>query len=493
MLLSALLVDRQAAGMPRIIGDPDLDIAGLAVDSRKVRPGDLFVALDGAHHDGAAFVDDALAKGAVAVLGKPALAERVWPVPLILDDNPRRRLALMAARYYALQPRTVAAVTGTNGKTSIAHYTRALWQKLGHRAASLGTLGLEADGLLPSPGLTTPEPVTLHRQLRELAEHGIEHLAIEASSHGLAQHRVDGVAIKAAAFSHISRDHYDYHGSYEAYFAAKRRLFAEILPADGIAVFNADVPEFAELAEIVSGRGGEVLEYGRNARKLRLDGVTATPEGLTIAVSIETQSVSFDVPLIGSFQAHNLLAAMGLVMATGGERDDVLAAVADLRAPRGRMEHVGAHPSGAALIVDYAHTPDALATALQALRAHTPERLHVVFGCGGDRDPGKRPMMGEAAARYADRVYVTDDNPRTEDAARIRAETMAGCPEAIEIGDRAEAIAAAFAALAPGDLLLVAGKGHETGQIVGDTVLPFDDAQTLRALAAGATGTAGAA
>ncbi len=482
MQLSALLADRNGADAPRVIGDANAEIGGLAYDSRVIRSGELFAALDGTRDDGSRFVDDALARGAVAILGKPALAGREWPVPLVLDDNPRRRLALMAARFYPEQPETVVAVTGTNGKTSVSHYTRALWRQLGLKAASLGTLGLEADDMEPSPGLTTPEPVALHRQLSELARHGIDHLAIEASSHGLAQHRLDGLVIKAAAFTHISRDHYDYHGSYDRYFAAKRRLFAELLPEGGTAVLNADIPEFAALKADATRRGLNVIDYGYNAADLRLIDVRTTEGGLEIAGRFQGERTCLRIGVIGCFQVYNLLAAVGLALASGESLRALLKVLPALHAPRGRMELVARHPSGAPCVVDYAHTPDALISALTSLRPHVKGRLHVVFGCGGDRDPGKRVMMGQAAAHYADLAYVTDDNPRSEDPSSIRAQTLRGCPNAVDIGDRAEAIATAYRALKQGDILLVAGKGHETGQIVGDRVRPFDDAEVIRRL-----------
>ncbi len=482
MLLSALLAEPSNAKPPQVIGDPNIEIAGLAADSRSLKKGELFAALSGIRVDGGRFIDDALKQGAAAVLGSSTLDQRALPVPLVLDDNPRRRLALMAARFFETQPKTVVAVTGTNGKTSVAHYCREFWSAAGHRAASLGTLGLNADGMAPEMGLTTPEPIALHRRLAELEQGGIDHLALEASSHGLAQYRLDGVRFSAAAFTHISRDHYDYHGSYEAYFAAKQRLFTELMPERAKLVLNADIPEFSRLsAKRFSSQC--VLDYGVRARVLKLVDVTAHTRGLGIEVELKGRRALIETRLIGSFQAHNLLAAMGLVLATGGSIEQVIESASSVRAPKGRMELIVEHPSGAACIVDYAHTPDAIASALKSLRPHTRGRLHIVFGCGGDRDPGKRPLMGRAAARYADHVYVTDDNPRSEDPGLIRKATLEGCPDAREIGDRAEVIATAYRALHEGDVLLVAGKGHETGQIVKDQVLPFDDAVELRKLA----------
>jgi UDP-N-acetylmuramoyl-L-alanyl-D-glutamate--2,6-diaminopimelate ligase len=460
----------------------DVAITGLTADSRAVGPGMLFAALPGARADGRAFIDPAIAAGAAAVLADPSLAGRALPVPLVLDPDPRRRLALMAARFYGAQPEMVVAVTGTNGKTSVASFTRQLWQRQGLAAASLGTLGLEAEGASDDAGLTTPDPVRLQALLAELAARGIQHLALEASSHGLDQRRLDGVRFRAAAFTNLSRDHLDYHASPAAYFAAKRRLFAELLPEGGSAVLNADAPEYQDLAALCRGRGIDVLDFGRTASRLRLLTQTAHADGQTLALAVEGEVHEVDTPLLGAFQAANLLAALGLVVAAGG---DAAAGVADLgsvRGARGRLERVGTHPAGAPIFVDYAHTPDALAAVLGALRPHTRGRLAVVFGAGGDRDPGKRPLMGEAAAAHADVVIVTDDNPRSEDPALIRRAILAACPAAQEIGDRALAIRTAIERLAAGDVLVIAGKGHESGQIVGERRLPFDDAAVARAV-----------
>jgi UDP-N-acetylmuramoyl-L-alanyl-D-glutamate--2,6-diaminopimelate ligase len=461
-------------------GWQEVEIRGLSADTRTLAPGMLFAALPGAKVDGRSFIDDALARGAAAVLADPTLAGIELPVPLLLDPSPRRRLALMAARFYGRQPRHVAAVTGTNGKTSVASFTRQLWAAQGLQAASLGTLGLEAPGGRREGSLTTPDPVALHALLAEFADEGTDHLVLEASSHGLDQHRLDGVTLCAAAFTNLSRDHFDYHGSAEAYLAAKRRLFAELLPKGGIAVLNADQPEYDDLAGLCRGRGIEVLDFGRRARRLRLLEQAPRSGAQRLTVALDGRAHGFQSALAGDFQASNLLAALGLVLATGGDPERTLRALEGVRGAPGRLQRIGTHPSGAEVFVDYAHTPDALAKVLDALRPHTKGRLLAVFGCGGDRDPGKRPVMGQVAAGRADLVFVTDDNPRSEDSARIRAEVMAGCPDAREIGDRAEAIESAIALLRPGDALVVAGKGHETGQIVGDRMLPFDDAAEVR-------------
>ena len=465
----------------RLIGDPAVSIAGIAVDSRTVAAGELFAALSGTRGDGLAHADEALARGAVAILGDDRLTARRWPVPVLVAEDPRRALARLAARFFAAQPATVAAVTGTNGKTSVTSFLRQLWLFAGHPAASIGTLGVQSSRGDRPGALTTPDPVTLHRLAAELQAQGIEHLAVEASSHGLDQRRLDGLAIRAAAFTNLSRDHFDYHGSPEAYLAAKARLFEVVLPPGGVAVLNADVPEFAKLAGIARARGQEILDYGRGGTRLGLVAQTPHDHGQRLELVVDGRAATVESGLVGAFQAWNLLAALGLALATGVEREVALAGLGRVVGAAGRMQLVGQTRRGAPVYVDYAHTPDALEKVLRALRPHAAGRLWVVFGCGGDRDPGKRPLMGSVAASCADRVVVTDDNPRGEDPAAIRRAILAACPGAVEIGDRAEAIARAIAALEPGDLLVVAGKGHETGQIVGATVMPFDDAEVVRA------------
>jgi UDP-N-acetylmuramoyl-L-alanyl-D-glutamate--2,6-diaminopimelate ligase len=471
----------------RLIGDGAVEIGGLCADSRQLRPGELFAALGGARDDGRRYLAEALARGAAAVLGPTGLAEAGLPVPVIEADQPRRALARMAARLAGAQPACVVAVTGTNGKTSTAVFTRQLWQKLGRPAASLGTLGLDAPGRHVPGALTTPDPIALHRLAAELAQEGVQHLALEASSHGLDQHRLDGLSLAAAAFTNLTRDHFDYHGGAAAYLAAKRRLFTELLPQGAAAVLNADVPEFATLAGDARDRGLEVFDYGRAAARLRLLGQRPHGPGQELELELDGWRTRLTLPLVGGFQAWNALAALGLVVASGGDLRAAAEALSGLEGAPGRMQLVARHGNGAPIFVDYAHTPDALEQALAALRAHTEGRLIVVFGCGGDRDPGKRPVMGRIARDNADRVIVTDDNPRGEDPAWIRAAAMqtAGI-EAIEIGDRARAIAEAVAMLRPGDVLLVAGKGHETGQTVAGVTHPFDDAAVCRAAAAGA-------
>ncbi len=474
MVLSDLLPGVAAA----IAATP---VASLALDSRAVRPGALFAALPGRKADGRAFIPAAIAAGASVILAPSGTRLDAPGVALVTDDEPRRLLAQIAARFYGRQPATTVAVTGTNGKTSVAHFTRQIWTALGLAAASLGTLGLAAPGRAEKGALTTPDPLSLHRLLAELAADGVEHLAFEASSDGLDQFRVDGVRLAAAAFTNLTRDHLDTHGSMEAYRAAKRRLFAELLPAGAPAVLNADSPDFAALAALCRTRGCPVLDYGRAGRALTLLSARPTAQGQDLDLAVRGARHSLHLPLAGTFQAANALAALGLVLATGGDADAAIAALQTLEGVPGRLQKVATRANGAAVYVDYAHTPDALETVLTALRPHATGRLVALFGCGGDRDPGKRPEMGAIAQRLADRVIVTDDNPRSEAAAPIRAAILAACPKGEEIADRRAAIRAAVAALAAGDLLVLAGKGHESGQIVGTEILPFNDADEARA------------
>ncbi|MEQ8965555.1 MAG: UDP-N-acetylmuramoyl-L-alanyl-D-glutamate--2,6-diaminopimelate ligase [Azospirillaceae bacterium] len=461
------------------------DLTGLTADSRAVRPGFLFAALPGTRVDGRAFIADAVANGARWILAPEgtALPDEAADAGarLIADANPRRRFALMAADFYARQPDTIAAVTGTAGKTSVAAYTRQIWRALGHEAASVGTLGVVTPGGASYGGLTTPDPVALHASLADLAAAGVTHLAMEASSHGLHQYRLDGVRVGAAGFTNLSRDHLDYHPTMADYLAAKIRLFTEVLRPDGTGVVNVDSAEGRKVAEAARAAGRAVATYGETGEHLRLAGLEPHADSLVLDIAIDGAAHRATLPLVGTFQALNVLCALGLVLADPAvDRAAAVAALGSLEGVRGRLEKVAETAEGAPVFVDYAHKPGALEAVLTALRPHAVGRLVVVFGCGGDRDKGKRPEMGEVAARLADRVIVTDDNPRTEDPATIRAAVMAGCPGAREIGDRAEAIAAAIDGMAAGDVLVIAGKGHETGQIVGDTVRPFDDAAQAR-------------
>ena len=462
----------------------DRDIVGLTSDSRLVRPGFLFAAFPGAKSDGRAFIAEALARGAVAILAPEGTAldgSLTSTIPLITDPVPRKRFAHLAAVFHGRQPATAMAVTGTNGKTSVAHFTQQIWAALGRNAGYLGTLGAWGGSLTRDGSLTTPDTVVLHEILRAMADGGVTHLAMEISSHGLDQCRADGVKLSVAAFTNLTRDHLDYHGSMEAYRAAKARLFTEVLPSGGVAVLNADSAEFSEIEAICRRRGIRVIDYGIAATAIRLIDCRPGATSQTIALAIGSKQYRIELPLVGRFQASNALCALGCVIAADNrDTDAAVAALSHLNGVPGRMQLAGTHACGAPVYIDYAHTPDALETVLTALRPHVGSRLAVVFGCGGDRDRGKRPIMGERARVLADDVVVTDDNPRSEDAAAIRAQVMAGCPGAAEIADRETAIAAAIARLTRGDILLIAGKGHEQGQIVGDRVLPFSDLDMAR-------------
>ena len=465
----------------------EVEILGLTADSRAVRPGYLFAALPGRRADGRAYIADAVARGAVAVLAPPGVHFAAREIAVVTDSNPRRRLSLAAARFFGRQPRAIAAVTGTNGKSSVVSFTRQIWTALGHGAASIGTLGLVAPGLEDAQNLTTPDPVALHETLARLAASGVERVALEASSHGLDQFRLDGVRVTLAAFTNLSRDHLDYHRSMESYRAAKLRLFGEVMEPGGRAALNADSDEYDAFAAACVRRGHRIVGYGRRGGEVRLEAAEAIGSALEvqrIRVAVGGSSYPVAFPLVGGFQVMNALCALALVIADGAEASPAIAALEQLQGVRGRLERVRARAGGGAIYVDYAHTPDALATALNALRPHTKSRLMVVFGCGGDRDRGKRPEMGAVAARLADEIIVTDDNPRSENPALIRREVLAGCPRAEEVGDRAEAIRRAVRALGPGDVLLIAGKGHERNQILADRVIPFDDVSAAAQAAA---------
>lgn len=458
----------------------DISITGITADSRSVKEGYVFAALPGTQVDGASYIAQAIKAGAVAILCRPDAVLDHDDIIWIEDHIPARLFAYMVSRYFDKQPETTVAVTGTNGKTSVASFTQQIWARMGYKAGSIGTLGVNAPGISQKTGLTTPDTVTLHSAMSDLCDAGVGHVVFEASSHGLAQYRLDGVNVSVAAFTNLTRDHYDYHGSEENYFYAKARLFGEVMKPGGVAVLNADCPLVMEISDICWARGHHVISVGQHMGDIRLLRQRISQSGQEITVSYKAKIYDLTLPLIGSFQAMNALMSVGLVIGSGGNVEEAFKALAYLKAVPGRMEQAGRHSSGARVYVDYAHTPDALQTVLEAIKPHASGKLTVVFGCGGDRDSGKRKIMGEVAARLADNIYVTDDNPRTENAAHIRSQVMEGCPEAMEIGDRKEAIYAAVNALTMGDILLVAGKGHEQGQIIGDVIRPFDDRSEIR-------------
>jgi UDP-N-acetylmuramoyl-L-alanyl-D-glutamate--2,6-diaminopimelate ligase len=462
--------------------DLDIDpmIEGVTADSRKVKPGFLFAALPGLQVDGLDFAPRAVAAGAVAVIA--GRDEAGLGVPVVASSDPRRAYALAAAAFWQTQPAVVVAVTGTNGKTSVATFCRQIFSRAGHRAASMGTLGVYATGpqgfarqLTPPGGRTTPDAAEVAELMAQLAGEGVTHLAMEASSHGIDQRRLDGVKLAAAGFLNLTQDHLDYHHTMEAYQAAKLRLFETLLPRGGTAVLNADSGAFPAFAAASVVSGHTILSVGEAGQGLKLVGRTPTPDGQRLTIAAQGRIFAVNLPLVGGYQASNALVAAGLCIAAGEPVEAVLAALESLEGAPGRLQRIGAGPHGGEAYVDYAHTPDGLETVLKALRPHVEGKLIVVFGAGGDRDRGKRPLMGAIAAELADIAIVTDDNPRSEVPAAIRAEILAGTSGMREIGDRRDAIAAAAALLESGDVLIVAGKGHEDGQTIGDVVHPFND------------------
>jgi UDP-N-acetylmuramoyl-L-alanyl-D-glutamate--2,6-diaminopimelate ligase len=477
MKLSELLTD--SASLDARTGA--IEVGGITADSRAVKRGDVFVAVPGTKADGMVFAAPAATAGAAAIVGEHAPQA---PLPngaaFVPVANARRALALAASRFYPKQPQVIAAVTGTSGKTSVAAFTRQIWVALGHEAASLGTIGVVTPKKEIYGSLTTPDPVGLHRTLSELANEGVTHLAMEASSHGLDQHRLDGVRVAAAGFTNLSRDHLDYHPNVEAYLAAKLRLFEALVIDGGTAVIDVDHEHSDTVVATAKQRGLKLITVGRKGDGIRLveTAIDGFAQRLTLAHGGKTYSLK--LPLVGGFQVENALVSAGLVIATSGEPGAVFAALSSLKGAKGRLDLVGER-NGAPIFVDYAHKPDALEKALAALRPYVKRKLVVVFGAGGNRDAGKRPIMGAIAAQNADRIIVTDDNPRNEQPEQIRAAILAAAPGAAEIGDRREAIRRSVAALEPGDVLLIAGKGHESGQIIGDRVLEFSDHDEVEA------------
>ncbi|WP_419905683.1 UDP-N-acetylmuramoyl-L-alanyl-D-glutamate--2,6-diaminopimelate ligase [Kiloniella sp.] len=460
-------------------------ITGLSLDSRKIKDGYLFAALPPSNDsglDGFDYIPQAIKSGASVVLLPSERDASPFDdqVTVLKSPNPRQVISLMAAAFSAHQPSNLVAITGTNGKTSVATFTRQIWESLGHKAASLGTLGLYPPQPDAPAALTTPDSIELFDCLKNMDERGFTHLALEASSHGLDQYRLDGLDLKAAAFTNLSQDHLDYHNDMDSYFQAKLRLFEDLMPAGASAVINADMSEFNRIQEICARRNIKVISYGHGASDLQVLEQRPTTEGQELKLSLYGKVVDLKLALTGSFQAGNIMASIGLALACGSELDAIIDILPDLAGVPGRAEKIGQSAKGGTVYVDFAHTPDAVEAIITALRPHTQQKLSIVVGCGGDRDPGKRPLMGSIADKLADRAYITDDNPRSEDPASIRAQAMAAAPNAIEVDDRRKAIFKAVSDLEEGDLLIIAGKGHESGQIIGDTVLPFDDRDVAR-------------
>lgn len=460
--------------------DDNREITGLCLDSRKIKESSLFAALPSSVEngpDGFDFIPQAIASGATAILVsvEKDTAAYETKIAVLKSKNPRQAISLLAAAFSEKQPETLVAITGTNGKTSIATFTRQIWEALDKKAASLGTLGIYPPIPNAPAALTTPDSIGLFNSLKDLCDLGYNHLALEASSHGLDQYRLDGLRLKAAAFSNLSQDHLDYHPDMASYLDAKLRLFSNLLPNGATAVLNKDMPEYERIAKVCADRNHTIISYGHKPSDLQVVKQSPTTDGQDLSLSLFGEIYQITLPLTGSFQAANIMAAVGLTLACGANLQEVLKILPNLKGVPGRAEKIGKTAKGGTVYVDFAHTPDAVATIIQALRPHTTGKLSIIVGCGGDRDPGKRPLMGGIADKLADQAYITDDNPRTEDPATIRAQAMAAAPNAIEVDDRRKAIFKAVSALNNGDLLIIAGKGHESGQIVGDKVLPFDD------------------
>jgi UDP-N-acetylmuramoyl-L-alanyl-D-glutamate--2,6-diaminopimelate ligase len=466
----------------------DTEVLGITSDSREVEPGFIFAALLGDNVNGYDFIMDAVNAGAVAVVtsnNTPSKIKTNSSVCFIPDPNPRKRYSKMVGKFYKPQPQHVVAVTGTNGKSSVAEFTRQIWQICDRPAASIGTLGLVAPWGSERGYLTTPDPIKLHKALVKLNKGGIEHVIIEASSHGLSQFRLDGIDVGIAAFTNLSRDHLDYHKTMENYFNAKHRLFTEILNPDGVAVINSDDKMAIEISKMLKKRNINLIDFGKNANNIILENIEIMPDGQKISVSVFGQTCDVMLPLLGNFQSMNVLCALAIAIAGGLDPEEATRSLSKLKGVKGRMELAACMANGSRIFVDYAHTPDALENVLNSLRAHTKNKLKIVFGCGGNRDHGKRPKMGKIAAQLADEVIITDDNPRYENAAQIRAQIKSVSPGAIEIADRLDAIATAVKSLSTGDLLVIAGKGHEKGQLIDGVELPFDDIEAVRSVVRG--------
>ena len=461
-----------------VLAKDDVEVSMVTADSRLVKPGALFAAIPGTVSDGRDYIEQAIAKGASAILSTKGLAD--MPIPYIGVDEPRETYAKIAARYHAGQPEILVAMTGTNGKSSTVEFLRQIWAYAGNRAACFGTLGVQSpEGYQPLTH-TTPDAMALHGTLSDLAAQGVTHVAMEASSHGLNQYRLDAVQVTASGFSNLTQDHFDYHPTMEDYFQAKARLFTELTPADAPVVINVNDAYGQRLAQICTARGQKVMRVGWTGNEIRIDEVMPRRASQMLNLIVHGTRYEVELPLAGEFQALNAVSALGLALVTGVPQDTAVAALGRLYGVAGRMERAGQHPNGAPVFVDFAHTEDGLDKLLRSVRPHTMGKIVIVFGCGGDRDPDKRAKMGRVAAKLADSVIVTDDNPRTEEAASIRKAVLMGCPKADEIGDRARAITEALSRLGSADCLVIAGKGHEQGQIVGDQIIPFSDVKVAQ-------------
>ena len=472
MMLSSLI------GQDNFSKRQDVEIIGISSDSRLIKEGYIFAALPGSKLDGRDFIPQAINNGAAAILSLPGLPK--LPVPVISDNMPARAYAELAAKIWPKQPDIMVAITGTNGKSSSIEFLRQIWTLAGYNSASFGTIGVTTIYETKPLSHTTPDAAQLHQILTELKNNGVSHAAMEASSHGLCQYRLDGVNLSAVGFTNLSQDHFDYHTSFEDYFQAKARLFNTLAKPDTPAIIMVDDEYGERMAKIAKAAGLDVMEIGFQGKHIIIKSIKPHALGQEVVISLNGENHGFNLALSGEFQVFNVITALGLALKTGVRQDMALSALPNLSVVAGRMQLVGTTKTGASVYVDYAHTPDALEKLLQGLRPHTQADLHVIFGCGGDRDKGKRAKMGKIACDNADKIIVTDDNPRTENAKNIRAEIMSACPNAIEIGDRRKAIHTAIANLQAGDVLVIAGKGHEQGQIVGTEILPFDDADVAK-------------
>ena len=476
MLLTSLILGENASLVEKI-DISNIRISGVTADSRMVEPGFLFAALPGATHDGRNFVSAAIERGAAAIIG-PIGTHAPKNIPVLTSSDARATFAHLTAKFFQLQPKIIAAVTGTNGKTSVVTFTQPIWSSIGLNSVSIGTLGLQLPDGSTKPTLTTPDTVTLHKELANAVENDISHVVLEASSHGLEQRRIDGVNLMAAGFTNLSHDHLDYHHTKDKYISAKMRLFKDLLTSEGVAVINADTPEAGVIRKDFCGRK---ITYGFKGEQLVLRSIKTISAGIRVSLEVYGTPLIINFPLLGRFQAYNILCAAGLAIGCGASADSVISALKKLKEVKGRIQLAG-KLNGGSVYIDYAHTPSALENALLSLRPHTVGRLITVFGCGGNRDRTKRRMMGAISEKFSDITIVTDDNPRSEDPAKIRSEILEGALNGIEIGHRIDAIAKGLKMLKAGDLLLIAGKGHEKEQIIGEKVLSFDDLAVTKTL-----------